>query len=81
MTNILEGYAYRFTGPDLNVRGGKARRYLLVVATTRQQADLIADCLKPGAIFDRSGPAIFAFAQKIGVEINSAKVVHDLLDG
>jgi hypothetical protein len=73
MTNILEGYAYRFTAADLNARGGKARRYLLVVAATRQQADLIADRLKPGAIFDRSGPGIFAFPQKIGVEINSAK--------
>ncbi len=81
MTNTLGGYAYRFTGPDLNARGGKARRYLLVVAATRQQADVIADRLKPGAIFDRSGPGIFAFAQKIGVEINSAKVVHNLMDG
>ena len=81
MTNTLRGYAYRFTGPDLNARGGKARRYLLVVAATRQEADVIADRLKPGAIFDRSGPGIFAFAQKIGVEINSAKVVHNLMDG
>jgi hypothetical protein len=30
MTNTLGGYAYRFTGPDLNARGGKARRYLRI---------------------------------------------------
>jgi hypothetical protein len=78
MTNTLEGYAYRFTGPDLKARGGKAHRYLLVLAATRQQADLIADRLKPGAIFERSGPGILGIAQKIGVDINSAKVVHHL---